>query len=90
MKISLSRYLAATAACLTLSAAGAFANPYVVNCDEGDLLQDALGKAAGSAKLIEINVYGTCYEDLSFSRDDVRIYGDGNTTIVGTARFFSA
>ncbi len=89
MKISLSRLLAAGAACLTLSAAGALANPYVVNCDEGDSLRDALGKAAGSAKLIEINLYGTCYEDVTFNRDDLRIYGDGNTTIVGTARFFS-
>ncbi len=90
MKISLSRLLAATAACLTLCAASAFANPYVVNCDEGDSLQDAFGKAAGSAKLIEIELYGTCYEDLRISRDDVRIYGDGETTIVGTTRTFSA
>ena len=89
MKISLSRYLAAVAACLTLTAANAFANPYVVNCDDGDSLQDALGKAAGSAKRIEINLYGTCYEDITFNRDDVHIFGDGNTTIVGQIRSFS-
>ena len=75
---------------MTLGASNAFANPYVVNCDEGDLLQDAFGKAAGSAKLIEIELYGTCYEDLRISRDDVRIYGDGDTSIVGTTRLFSA
>lgn len=90
MKTSLSRVLAAIAACLTLFASNASANPYVVNCDEGDSLQDAFGKAAGSAKLIEIELYGTCYEDLRISRDDVRIYGDGDTTIVGTTRLFSA
>ena len=90
MKISLSRVLAAIAACTTLGASTAFANPYVVNCDEGDSLQDAFGKAAGSAKLIEIDLYGTCYEDLRIGRDDIRIYGDGDTTIVGTTRLFSA
>ncbi len=90
MRISLSRVLAAIAACMTLGASNAFANPYVVNCDEGDSLQDAFGKAAGSAKLIEIDLYGTCYEDLRISRDDVRIYGDGDATIVGTTRLFSA
>jgi len=90
MKISLSRLLAATAACLTLCATSALASPFVVNCDEGDSFQTALEKAAGSAKLIEIELYGTCYEDIRSSRDDIRIYGDGNTTIVGTVRFFSA
>jgi hypothetical protein len=68
----------------------AFAAPRVVNCDDGDSLQKALDSGAGSAKRLEIELLGTCYESVTLSRDHVAISGDGNTTIVGQFRLFSS
>jgi hypothetical protein len=68
----------------------AFAGPRVVNCDKGDSLQQAVESGAGSAAPLEIKLLGTCYENISFSRDLVTIEGDGATTIVGQFRTFGS
>jgi len=90
MKFPVLKTLLSVTACLTLVAPLAFAGPRVVNCDDGDLLQDAIDSGAGSAKSIEINVFGTCYEDIRLGRRGVSIIGDGMTTIHGRIRVFNS
>lgn len=91
MKLICIRCVVAIAAGLILAATSAHAGVRVVNCDEGDSLQNAIDSGAGSAKPIEINVYGTCYEeDIRINRPRVSINGDGLTTILGTIRVFNS
>lgn len=90
MKITLTRRVVAIAAGLVLAATSAHAGVRVVNCDEGDTLQDAIDAGAGSAKTIEIELYGTCEEDIRIFRDGVVIYGDGAATIDGDARLYNS
>ena len=90
MKTSLSKYLFAAAACLMMMTTLAFAGPRNVDCGAGDSLQEALESGLGSAKLLEISLFGTCYEDLVINRDGVRISGDGDSTIVGYIRVFAS
>ena len=91
MKFSVFKTLLSFTTCLTLVAPLAFAGPRTVNCDHGDLIQDAIDAGAGSAKPIEINVYGTCYEeDIRITRPRVSINGDGLTTIHGTIRVLNS
>lgn len=73
--------------CLVLPA---MAGTHTVDCNAGESLQQALDAGAGSAKPIEIEVTGTCYEDLRLTRDGVSILGDGSTTIHGTLRMFGS
>jgi hypothetical protein len=72
------------AAVLFLISADTLAGVRVVDCDKGDSLQKALESGAGSAAPIEIQLLGTCYESFQFTRDQVTVMGDGNTTIVGS------
>lgn len=88
MKISTTRILLATFVGLLFVTAPAHAGVRVVNCDDGDSLLQAIESGAGSAKPIEIELLGTCYEDVQINRDDVSVYGNGDTTIVGTVRAF--
>jgi hypothetical protein len=91
MKFSIFKTLLSFTTCLTLVAPLAFAGPRTVSCDHGDLIQDAIDAGAGSAKPIEINVYGTCYEeDIRITRPRVSINGDGLTTIHGTIRVLNS
>ena len=91
MKFSAFKTLLSFTACLALVAPLAFAGPRTVNCDDGDLIQDAIDAGAGSAKPIEISVHGTCYEeDIRITRPRVRINGDGLTTIHGTIRVLNS
>ena len=83
MKISCTKCVAAIAAGLILAVTSAHAGSRVVNCDEGDSLQIAIDSGAGSAKLLEIDLLGTCYEDIEIRRDRISIIGNGDTTIVG-------
>jgi len=66
-----------------LMSTAALAGVRVVNCDAGDSLQKAVESGAGSAAPLEIKLLGTCYETFQFTRDQVTVMGDGNTTIVG-------
>lgn len=75
---------------LVLMFSTAFAGPRVVNCDEGDSLEDAILSGQGSAKALEISLIGTCYESFTISRDRVVITGDGNSTIYGQVRIIDA
>ncbi len=75
---------------LALSATPALAGKSIVNCDKGQSLQKAILSGYGSAAPIEIRVFGTCYEDIEFTRDNVSVIGDGNTTLVGEVRMFSS
>lgn len=90
MKITASRRILAIAAGLILAATSAHAGARVVNCDEGDSLQTAIDSGAGSAKLLEIDLLGTCYEDVEINRDRISIIGDDDTTIVGQIRSTSS
>jgi len=90
MKKTLIRVTLLVATCFTLIVPQAFAGPRVVNCDDGGSLQRAIDSGAGSAKLIEIQLTGTCYENVTISRDLVSINGDGLTTIHGQVRLFGA
>jgi hypothetical protein len=92
MKITLKYGLVAVAvvACLTLMAVPATAGPRTVDCDKGDSLQKAIDAGAGSAKPIEIQLSGNCYEDIRISRDDVRIVGGHDATIIGDTRLYAA
>lgn len=83
MKSILTRPVVAIAAGLFLAATSAHAGVPVVNCDEGDSLQQAIDSGAGSAKPLEIELLGTCYEDVRIERDRISIMGNGDTTIVG-------
>lgn len=78
------------ASCLLLAATAAHAGARVVNCDDGDSLQAAIEAGAGSAKFIEIELSGTCHENIGISRDGVSIIGDDDATISGRVRLFSA
>jgi len=78
------------ATCFILASANTFGGVRVVNCDKGESLQKALESAAGSAAPLEIQLLGTCHENVEFSRDRVTITGDGNTTIVGGLRLFGS
>ena len=82
--------LSVLAAGLLLISANTFAGKRVVDCDNGDSLQSAIESGAGSAALLEIQLLGTCHEAFDFSRDRVTIFGDGNTTIVGSIRMFTS
>ena len=88
MKISTTRLLLAVFVGLLFAAAPAHAGHRIVNCDDGDSLQRAIDKGAGSARSIEIELLGNCYEDVQIDRDRVAIVGNGATTIVGTVRVF--
>ena len=90
MKFPVVRTILLTTASLALSAPMAFAGPRAVDCDKGQSLQKAIDAGAGSAKVIEITVVGTCYEDIRIGRRGVRIYGDGLTTIDGRIRVFNS
>ena len=90
MKLTLTRRVVAIAAGLILAATSAHAGVRVVNCDEGDSLQNAIDAGAGSAKVIEIELYGTCEEDIRINRDGVAIVGDGATVIDGDVRLYNA
>jgi hemin uptake protein HemP len=90
MKITLTRRVVAIAAGLLLAATSTQAGVRVVNCDEGDSLQAAIDAGAGSAKNIEIDVFGTCEEDIRITRNGVLIVGDGATVIDGDVRLFNA
>ena len=90
MKLTLTRRVVAIGVGLILAATSAHAGVRVVNCDEGDSLQKAIDAGAGSAKAIEIEVYGTCEEDIRIYRDGVSIVGDGAATIDGDARLYNA
>jgi len=69
---------------LLLVSMNTLAGVRVVNCDKGDSLQKAIEAGAGSAAPLQIRLLGTCYESFQFTRDQVIVMGDGNTTIVGT------
>ena len=90
MKFTLTQRVVAIAAGLILAATSAHAGVRVVNCDEGDSLQNAIDAGAGSAKAIEIELYGTCEEDIRISRDGVLISGDGPATIDGDVRLYNS
>lgn len=90
MKYSIFRLIPSAAAFLVLAFSTAFAGPRVVNCDEGDSLEDAILSGQGSAKELEITLMGTCYESFTISRDRVVITGDGNSTIYGQVRIIDA
>lgn len=90
MKITFTQRVVAIAAGLILAASSAHAGVRVVNCDEGDSLQNAIDAGAGSAKTIEIQLYGHCEEDIRITRDGVSITGDGATVIDGDVRLFNA
>ena len=75
---------------LALFAAPALAGKRIVNCDRGQSLQKAILSGEGSAAPIEIRVLGSCHEDIAFTRDNVSIIGDGNTTLVGHIRMFAS
>ncbi len=90
MKSTLTRHVVAIAAGLILAATSAHAGVRVVNCDKGDSLQKAIDAGAGSAKVIEIELYGTCEEDISIHRDGVNIVGDGATVIDGDVRLYNS
>lgn len=90
MNISISRLTALAATFLVLAFSTAFAGPRVVNCDEGDSLEDAILSGQGSAKELEITLIGTCYESFAISRDRVVITGDGNPMIFGQIRIIDA
>ena len=64
----------------------AFAGQRVVNCDDGDSLQEAIEAGPGSAKDVDIFVTGTCEGDLFINRDRISIRGDGFTVIDGQVR----
>lgn len=88
--LKLTRRVVAIAASLILAATSAHAGVRVVNCDEGDSLQNAIDAGAGSAKTIEIELYGTCEEDIRIYRDGVIISGDGAATIDGDVRLYNS
>jgi len=90
MKNALIRVTLLAAVCFTLIAPQALAGSRVVNCDDGGSLQKAIDSGAGSAKPIDIQLTGTCYENVTISRDLVSINGDGLTTIYGQVRLFGA
>ena len=90
MKFTLTRRVAAIAVGLILAATSTHADIRVVNCNEGDSLQKAIDAGAGSAKSIEIELYGTCEEDIRIYRDGVRIVGDRAATIDGDTRLYNA
>jgi len=75
---------------LALFATPALAGKRIVNCDRGHSLQKAILSGHGSAAPIEIRVFGTCQEDIEFTRDNVSIIGDGDTTLVGHIRMFAS
>lgn len=62
----------------------------IVDCDNGDSLQKAILSGDGSAAPIEIQVLGTCFEDIELTRDKVSIFGDGNTTLIGHIRIVAS
>lgn len=74
------------AAALVFAFGQALAGERVVNCDEGDSLQQAIDAGAGSAKDVEIFVTGVCVGDLFINKDRVFINGDGSTVIDGQVR----
>jgi hypothetical protein len=86
MKSTPTRLAVTIAAGLILAATSAQAGVRVVNCDEGDSLQEAIDAGAGSAKPLEIELLGTCYEEVEITRDRISIIGNGDTTIVGRIR----
>ena len=90
MKFPVFKTLLLATASLALIAPMAFAGPRTVDCDKGQSLQKAIDRGAGSAKVIEITVVGTCYEDIRIGRRGVRIYGDGLTTVDGRIRVFNS
>ena len=90
MNITLRYGLAALAAGLALVAGPASAGPRIVDCDAGDSLQKAIDAGAGSAKPIEIQLSGNCYEDIRITRDNVRIVGGYDATIIGDTRLYAA
>jgi hypothetical protein len=75
---------------LALFAVPALAGKHIVNCDKGQSLQKAILSGHSSAAPIEIRVFGTCQEDIEFTRDNVSVIGDGNTTLVGHIRIASS
>jgi len=90
MKNQMKAFVATLATCVVLFAMPALAGTRVVNCDNGDSLQKAIESGTGSAALLEIQLFGTCEETFSFTRDKVTITGDGNTTIAGHIRVFAS
>ena len=90
MRYSIIRLISWSGTLLVLAISTAFAGPRVVNCDEGDSLEDALLSGQGSAKELEITLIGSCYESFTISRDRVVIMGDGNTMIYGQIRIMDA
>ena len=90
MKILLSKSLLAVAAGLMLLTSQAVAGPRSVDCDAGDSLQKALESSKGSANKLEIDLFGTCYENIDINRDGVEIFGDGESRIVGMVRVFAS
>jgi len=86
MKTRAFLWLIVTVICIGLFAPQAFAGVRIVNCDKGDSLQQAILSGHGSAAPIVIRVFGTCQENIEFTRDNVSIIGDGNTTLIGTIR----
>lgn len=90
MKYSILRLISLAATFLVLAFSTALAGLHVVNCDEGDSLEDAILSGQGSAKELEIALIGTCYESFTISRDRVVINGDGNAMIYGQIRIIDA
>ncbi|MDH3431703.1 MAG: right-handed parallel beta-helix repeat-containing protein [Gammaproteobacteria bacterium] len=90
MKPSLGLYLVAIIAGMLVAVPEATASSRNVDCDKDDSLTKVLASSIGSAATLEINLLGTCYENVTINRDRVRILGDGNTTVVGRFRVFGS
>ena len=73
-----------TGAVLALTSVAALAQDRTVNCDVGQSLQEAVNKARSSAAPLVLNVKGTCYERVRFSRDLLIIDGGNEAVIHGS------
>lgn len=78
--------LVLAAAALLFTFGQAFAGQRVVNCNDGDSLQEAIDAGEGSAKDVDIFVTGVCVGDLFVNKDRISIRGDGSTVIDGQMR----
>jgi hypothetical protein len=66
--------LVLAAAALLFAFGQAFAAQRVVNCDDGDSLQEAIDAGEGSAKDVDIFVTGVCVGDLFVNKDRTTWY----------------
>lgn len=88
MNTTTSRLILAGCMCFALFAGPAEAITKKVDCDNGQLLQDALVTAIGSADTLEITVRGTCNEFITIGRDRVAIEGEDGAMLIGQIRIF--